>query len=180
MNIGIEVKIIALLLAVIALGISAFGLVHYGHSKGVAETTATYETALSKQKAAASLKLADETAKTRSIEQALQTFKNEQDLKDEKHQTIVAAMSTRLRGLAGPAGRLRDPNQTGCGSGGGGAQSATATATADRADDRAETGGLLSGPLTDLFLNITREADEINVAYTSCRADSIGIRKKIK
>lgn len=177
---SIEYKLIALLLAVIALGAAAFGLVHYGHSKGVAETTVTYEAALSKQKAEASLKLVDETAKTRRAELALQTFKNDQELKDVDHQKIVVAMSTRMRGLAGPAGRLRDPNQAGCGNSGGSTPSAAPAATADRADDRAETGGLLSGPLTDLFLNITREADEINVAYTSCRADSIGIRKKIK
>lgn len=173
---SIEIKIISLLLAVIALGAAAFGLVHYGHSKGVAETTATYEAALSKQKLEASLKLTDETAKTRRAELALQTFKNEQDLKDEKHQTIVAAMSTRLRGLAGSAGRLRDPNQTGCGSSGGSAPGAAAAATADRSDDGAEAGGLLSAELSGLLQQRTQEADVINIAYASCRADAFKVR----
>lgn len=174
---SLEIKLIALLVAVIALCAAALGLVHYGHSKGVAETTATYEAALSKQKLEASLKLTDETAKTRRAEIALQTFKNEQDLKDEKHQTIVAAMSTRMRGLAGPAGRLRDPNQAGCGSGSGSTPSADPTATADRPDDGAEAGGLLSKQLSGLLQQLTQEADVVNVAYASCRADAFKVRE---
>lgn len=173
---SLEVKLIACLLAVIALGAAALGLVHYGHSKGVAETKATYEDVISKQKLEAYLKLTAETAKTRSADLALQAFKNEQDLKDANHQTIITAMSTRMRGLAGPAGRLRDPNQAGCGNGGGSTPSADPTAPADRANDTAEAGGLLSAELSGLLQQRTQEADVINIAYTSCRADAFKVR----
>ena len=174
--IEIVVKLIGLLLAVIALGAAAFGLVHFGHSNGVAETTAIYETSLSKQKLEASVKLADAIAKTRIIELYLKDFKNEQDLKDENHQKIVAAMSTRMRDLAGTSGRLRDPNQAGCGNGGGSTPSGVPPATADRSNDTAEAGGLLSAELSGLLQQLAQEADVINTAYASCRADAFMMR----
>ena len=145
-----------------------------GYDRAMAEATAATNTL----KAQAAATLASETAKTRHAEQALQAIKNTQELQDAAHQNTVADLSDRLRRLAGPAGRLRDPHAAGCGGGSGGAPGAAATTPGDRAADPAQTGGLLSVPLTELLGRIVREADTINVAYASCRADAYAVRQQ--
>lgn len=143
-----------------------------GYNRAMAEATATTNAL----KVVAAATLASETAKTRSAEQALQDLKNTQELHDATHQKTVADLSSRLRSLAGSAGRLRDQHATGCGAGSSNAPAAAATATGDRADDAAQAGGLLSVPLTELLGRIVREADTINIAYASCRADAYAVR----
>ena len=145
-----------------------------GYNRAKAEATA----ALEKQKREAAGVLATETAKTRVAEQALKDFKTNQDIQDEKSQTTVADLSRRLRQLAGPAGRLRDPKAHGCGGGGGGATGADPAAPGSSAADPAEAGGLLSAELGGLLQQLTAEADAINVAYASCRADAYAVRSR--
>ena len=145
-----------------------------GYDRAMAEATA----ATNALKAQAAATLASETAKTRSAEQALQAIKNTQELEDAAHQNTVADLSGRLLRLAGPAGRLRDPHAAGCGGGSGGAPGAAATTPGDRADNSPEASGLLSVPLTDLLAKALRESDEINAAYTSCRADTYAVRQQ--
>lgn len=173
---SIQIKLIAFLLSVIALGGALLGYGHYQYGKGVKVTTSTYEAATAKQKAEAATTLASETEKTRSTEQALQTLKNQQELQDADHQKTVSALNDRLHSLAGTAGRLRDPHQTGCGSGGRGTEGKAAGATPDRADDGAEAGGLLSKELSGLLQRLQLEADGINIAYASCRTDAFAVR----
>ncbi len=173
MGIGAKLLMACVLLAAL------FGAEQYieglGYTRAVAECTARVE----KQKTDAAQTLAAETAKTRAAEKAVQELINQQDLQDATHQKTVSDLSDRLRRAAGPAGRLRDPNATaGCGGGGGSPQGAAASATGDRAADTPEASGLLSADLSGLLQRLTREADDINTAYISCRADSSAVRSQ--
>ena len=145
-----------------------------GYDRAMAEATA----ATNQLKAQAAATLASEAAKTRSAEQALQAIKNTQELQDAAHQSTVADLSDRLRRLAGPTGRLRDPHAAGCGGGSGGAPGAAATTPGDRAANHPEASGLLSAGLSGLFQRLQREADTINIAYASCRADAYAVRQQ--
>ena len=168
------------LILIAAVGALALGYVAWvDHQQDIGEARATerFTAATDRQKAEAERVLAVEVEKVAAAQAALQEFKNQQEIKDAGNQKTVAALSTRLRDLAGPAGRLRDPHAGGCGGGGGDAPAATAPAPGDRADDAAEAGGLLSKQLTGLLQARFREADEINTAYISCRADAFAVRR---
>lgn len=143
-----------------------------GYDRAKAEDTAS----INKQKAEAADKLAAEIQKTRTAETALQTFKNDQELKDATHQKTVASLSDRLRALSDPSGRLRDPHAGGCRPSGGGTPSEAAPTPGDRPADPAEASGLLSAELGGLLQRLAREADDINIAYASCRADAYAVR----
>lgn len=127
-------------------------------------------------KRAAADRLALEIQKTRAAETALQTFKNDQELKDATHQKTVASLSDRLRALSDPSGRLRDPHAGGCRPSSGSTPSEAAPTPGDRPTDPAETSGLLSAELSGLLQRLAREADDINTAYASCRADAYAVR----
>lgn len=170
-------KLLVLALAFVAPVAAVLGYGHRQYTQGVTTTTARYEAALAQQKAQAATLLATEIAKTRATEQALQTLKNQQELSDAKNQKIVAGLFDRLRGIAGPAWRLRDPNAPRCWPGSGSTPGAAASAPRDRAADPAEAGGLLSVQLSELLGRVLREADDINVAYSSCRADVYTVRE---
>lgn len=149
------------------------------HQQGVGEDRAVrrYETAITIQKTEARQTLAAETARVRTAEQALIDFKNQQEIIDAKNQSTVAGLDRRLRAATDTAGRLRDPNQTGgCGVGSGGATNAAGATANDRAADGANGAGLFSKPATDLFIRLTREADDINLAYIRCRAQALNDR----
>ncbi len=163
-------------LAAAALLAGAYALERHVEQRGYDRAAAEHTAAIQKLQAEAAATLATETAKTRSAEQALATAKNNQELKDAIHQKTISSLSDRLRAASGPAGRLRDPSATQCGGGGGSTPGDPATATAAGATDRAEAGGLLSEPLTELLQQLVREADDINAAYASCRADAYTLR----
>ena len=164
----------AVVLAAVASGLWA--LEAHVEQRGYDRAESIYKAAISAKKAEAAATLASETAKTRAIEASLQELKNHQEIEDASHKKIEADLSVRLRTLAGPAARLRDPNQTGCGGGGGGATSQAATGAGDSANDPAQAGRLLSTQLSGLLQRLQFEADTINDAYASCRADSYGVR----
>ena len=137
------------------------------------------KTAVAEQKAEASAELAAAGARVLETERKLSSARAQQELKSAKDQNTVAALRGQLRDMsrAGGGPGLRDPHsEAGGGSSGGGAGGAAAATASDSAVDGAKTGGVLSAPLEELFLRITREADEINLAYAACRADSISIR----
>lgn len=167
----------------VAAGLAAIGaaVLGYGHSRynlGVKTTTDRYEQALSKQKTEAAQLLAEATGRVLVFERKLAAERAAQEVKDADNKTKVAALSAQLRAAAGTAGRLRDPNQVGgCGAGGGGATAPAAAASSPGGDDRAQAGGLLSEPLSRLLLRITREADEVNLAYIACRTDAYSVRQ---
>lgn len=168
----ILIKIGAVLAVLVLLFLGEQYIERRGYDRAMSEAQAQIEGS----KRAAADRLALEIQKTRKAEQVLQTFKNDQELKDAKHQQTVATLTDRLRGLADSAGRLRDPNAGRCGPGGGSPQAEPPRAPGDRPDDPAEAGGLLSAQLSGLLQQLTREADDINVAYASCRADAYAIR----
>lgn len=170
-------KIIAALIAFIALAAAVLAYGEHREAYGVQVTTDHYEAAIKAKDAEAATKLADETEKTRLLERALQAARNNQELKDANNQKTVTDLSDRLRRAAGQSGRLRDPNAVaGCGPSGSGAPGAAAATPGDRPADAPQAGGLLSAELTGLLQRLQREADEINGAYDSCRADSYAVR----
>jgi hypothetical protein len=144
--------------------------------RGYQRATAEASNALQAQKREAAAVLATETAKTRAAEQALRDFKTNQDIQDAKAQSTVADLSRRLRQLADQSGRLRDPHAPGCGAGSGSAPSEAAPAASGGAEHPAEAGGLLSEQLTQFLFEQAASADDINVAYISCRADAYTVR----
>lgn len=161
---------------VLALLVGLFFGEQYIEGLGYSRAQAEYEGAIRDQKKEAATLLATETDKARAAESALQAVKNKQELQDAANQKKVAGLSARLRDLAGPAGRLRDPNAARCGGGGTGAQRQAAGSANDRADDYTEAGGLLSARLSGLLQQLGREADDINDAYASCQADAFAVR----
>ena len=156
--------------AALAVVVLLYSGVQVIEQRGYDRATAKHTAALEALKRSAAETLARETQAARAAEQALQTFKQAQELTDAQHQQAMASLSDRLRSLAGPAGRLRDPHAAGCGAGRGGAQVSHAAAPAGGAGDAAEAGGVLSEPLDRLLRQLAGEADAINVAYASCRA----------
>lgn len=172
---GIVIKIVA----VVALLAALFFGEQYIEGRGYDRAKAEDKAAIEKAKREAADTLASETNKTRIAERALQDLKNTQELKDASNQKTVAALSDRLRGLSGSAGRLRDPNAdraTGCGAGGGSTPGEAAPAPGAGTANPAEAGGLLSADLSGLLRRLAAEADTINDAYTSCRADAYAVR----
>lgn len=166
--------VLALLVALVAcvfLGVK--GIDQRGYQRAQVEATA----ALEEQKRQASKLLATETAKTRAAEEALRTNKLNQDKKDAQAQSTVADLARRLRQLsADNAGRLRDPNAPSCGGGGSGTSAEAATTTGPGGEHPAHAGGLLSAELSGLLFRLASEADAINAAYASCRADALQVR----
>jgi len=160
------------------LSITSGYLIWANHQQGIGEARATgkYNTLIEAQKKEAAIVLAGETARVVSAERALQDFKNRQEVKDAGNKKTVDTLSARLRDLA-VNGRLRDPH-AGRGSGGGGASGAVASGTGNRPDNGAETPGLLSAELSGFLGQRLKEADEINNAYISCRADAEAVRSR--
>jgi hypothetical protein len=165
--------------AVLALLAVLFFGEQYIEQRGADRQSAVDNAAIQKQKTEAADELASETTKVRKAEQALQEVTTTINVKDYEHEKTVADLSDRLRRAAGPAGRLRDPNAAGCGGGGGGTQSEVAGPAGDRPGDPAEAGGLLSADLTGLLQRLQLEADTVNDAYTSCRAQAIAVRVQL-
>lgn len=135
------------------------------------------KTAIEKIKADAAKELADQTGKTLALQAKLQDLKDAQEIRDAQNRKAVAVLSDRLRAAGGPTLRLHDPFQIGgCGGGGGSPAPQGAASAVGSGDNPAEAGGLLSAELTGLLGSLTREADDINVAYISCRADAQSLR----
>lgn len=117
-----------------------------------------------------------EHERVRAAEIQLTRALRDQEKKDASTKTQVADLQRRLdAAVARNAGRLRDPN--GCGAPRQPA-GAAAPAAEHRAADRAEADGLLSAQLTGLLQRLAREADEVNAAYASCRADALRLREE--
>lgn len=137
-----------------------------------------WEAKLDKQKVEASNLLAVETAKVGALELKWSTFKNQQEIRDGKAQQVVAGYKNRIASLlSSNGGRLRDPNaETGCRDSGGGPKSQTPPSPGNSAEHPTPTGGLFSEEASRLFIELTSEADQINLAYASCRADSLNLR----
>jgi hypothetical protein len=134
---------------------------------------------LSDERAKSATRLANETAKVLKITQELIAVRAAQEKTDaDAKNTVDTLRADLLRlGRAGGAGGLRDPFATPCRSRPADRPGATAVAGGE---NPAEAGGLLSAQLEGLLLKLASEADDINVAYASCRADSLTLREKLK
>lgn len=168
-----------LLAAAFFAGITVSYFAWRAHQRDIGEQVATvrYETVITEQKEVAQRTLAKVTADVRAKEKALTDFKNTQEIKDAKARKIVADLSTRLRDNAGVTGRLRDPQAAGCGGGSDNPDDLNPPNAIARAGNQPETGGLFSAGASQLLSRLTHEADEINLAFGSCKADAISIRQ---
>lgn len=144
------------------------------HQQDIGEQRATqrYKAALAVQKTQAAELLATETTRANEAERRARELIAQQEKRDAKNLKTIGALDARLRALAGPDGRLRDPHAApGRWCGGGGPEGAPPAGPADRPADKPEAGGLLSAELSGLLRARLTEADQINLAYASCRAD---------
>ena len=173
---SLQLKLIGAVVTLFWLGASVWMYGSSQYAKGAESVRMTYAHAIDTQKIEAAKTLAIETEKTQTLTDALYTAKNQQELQDAKHKTTIDTLARDLRAAAGPGGRLRDPNAAGCGRSSDSATGDVAATSGNRADDGANGGGLLSIELTSLLSRLGAEADAINDAYTSCRADAYSVR----
>lgn len=171
-----------IILGVVVLAVLG-SFVGYGEWRASSATAAEnqrWEGAVSKLKAAAATELGAEIRKTLEAERKLSAALAAQEKTDADNAKTVADLRADLRAKSRAAGGpgLRDPFAAGCGGGGGGAPGAAVAGADSGAADAAASTGLLSEPLEQLLLKITSEADEVNLAYISCRADSQAVRGK--
>lgn len=160
----------AILIGVVVIGYNV--RISAAERAGYAQAESVYRLKLARQTADAQQRLIAEQDLVRETERALRAARAQQEVKDATNQKELAALSNQLRALLNDAGQLRDPNAAPerCG---GAAPGQPAAVASGSADDGAQTGGLLSPQLTGLLQRLTEEADAINVAYISCRADAI-------
>jgi hypothetical protein len=167
-----------LIMAVIGLlwsaGITTGGYIK-GHVDGVATATKTCNANIAKQKEEANKIIAFEAARVEATEKRLRESKDNQEIQDANNQKKITVLSGRVRALSDVVGRLRDPN-AGRGPGSGSPQGGTPTDASNSVYNRAEAAGLLSIQLSGLLREKSLEADEINAAYISCRADAFSVR----
>lgn len=163
----IEYRLIASLVVASFIGLLGAYVYHLGYEKR--DIQAKLEIAHIKAEAAEKLKT--ETDKVTAIEANLRDFKDIQEFTDATNEKAVSILADKLH-----ASRLRDPNAVGCRS----AEAKDSTPADNRPTDGAEAGRVLSAQLTGLLAKLTREADEVNLAYISCRADSADIRAILK
>ncbi len=162
-------KLLGLALAIMALAAAVLGYGHHQYVKGTTVQQAIDQVATDKIKLAAAAELAAQKEKTRMAEQAYQDFVNKQELKDAQHKKLIDDLADKLQ-RSQSAGRLRDPNAApGCRLDSSGAPGKVSPVAGVGADNGAEADGLFSEPATRLFERLTREADDINAAYQSCR-----------
>lgn len=134
--------------------------------------------AVEAQKKAATALLKSLTDKVLEQQKTLNERHRAQEIRDGNNDATIARQAARLRALSRDAGGLglRDPNAAGCRCGGGGAEGAAPPAAGQGAGGGAQAPGLLSVQLERLLLRLTREADDVNGAYESCRADALNVR----
>lgn len=164
------------LLALLAGAVGLWWAEREAHARHAADQVRTqYEFALAQQRAQAAAELKAEQAKTAAIEQRWRAAITHQEAQDREHTATIQDLQRRVAAAAAAgAGRLRDPHAIAqCGPGGGGPAAPGAPAAGPGAPDAPEAGGLLSAELTGLLQRLTREADDINAAYASCRAERL-------
>ncbi len=174
---GLVPRALALLALLAGLAAGIYALERHVEQRGYDRAAAEYTTAINQLQADAAARLANQITKTRATEQALNTAKNTQELKDATHQKTIVDLSDSLGRAAGPADRLRDPHAAQCWGSGSGTAGDPAPAPVAGAADPAQAGGLLSAQLTEILRGLARDADDINAAYASCRADAYTVRQ---
>lgn len=164
-------KWIAIVGVVVAIFAGEAYLMHRARMNGEAAASARYEAALTKQKVAAARALADAMIDVANAEKKLNDFKNTQEVKDAAANKTNLDQAARLRELAGPIGRLRDPFAApGCGGCRDDTEGEVAASANRGSGDAAAAGGLLSADLTRLLLWLAADADAVSAAFSSCKS----------
>ena len=193
----------AVVLPLLVCAAVAGGLVllhRHGHRAGYAQAQAAYEAELDRLHTQAAAQLLAATQKTQQAERALHHAKNLQEIIDAQAVDEISRMAQRWAqaapggvgagtgtgmgagtgsglgaGQLGPL-RLRDPHASSRGCSGGGPTSGAASPAGAGAADPPEAAGVLSEELARLLRALTIDADQINAAYASCRADAYTVR----
>lgn len=163
-------RLIGLLIAAAAvLGLLAAGT-RYVHNSATAKERGRWEIALDRQKkdAAAELDAANKQIQDLSARLLLEAADRQEN--DDANANQISDLERRLA----LAGRLRDPagSTPGRGSGSPPEPSPTAGTIQAGAGNTSEAPGLLSAELDGLLRRSFAEADRINIAYISCRAEN--------
>lgn len=166
----------ALVLAAVIgmLTVSYFGWRAEQRSIGAAQQREIDQREVDKLKAQAALALAAAVKGKDTAEEALRVAVRTQEDKDAKNQKTVVEFRRQLAAV----GVLRDPyaKASGCGGGSSGPATAVAAASSPGTSDGAEAAGVLSKELTGFLQQQADEADAVNLAYISCRADLLGLK----
>lgn len=164
--------------ALLAAALATAGLLWYNSEISAAEERGATAQRVVDQKAAEALKteaaklLQQETDKTAAVEKSLREFKTNQEIKDVEAVKYAGKQSARIASLVNANGQLRDPfGAGGCGQSSGGAQAQAGAGPSSGGDDPTQAQGLLSAKFSGFIRDKLAEADEINTAYASCRAD---------
>jgi hypothetical protein len=148
-------------------------LMHHERDSAVSEKNviqASYEQLTAKvirQKMEAAALLKKLTAERDALQARINEGHNAQEKKDANNVATVDRLSRQLASvqLRDPGARPRDCRA--------GPQGNAATTSGDRAADDAAGGGVLSDEATRFLRSFAREADDINAAYESARADAL-------
>ena len=163
---------VAVVLATLLAG-AVYKFRHDAIELGRSEVRAEWQAASDKQKAEAAALLATESAKVSAAEKRLREFKDSQEVRDVKASGVV----NDLRGKLLAAGRLRDPYAGGCGASSDTAKGTATAASSAGATDGGSDAGLLSERTSANLRELVAEADAINIAFASCKADALSVRK---
>jgi hypothetical protein len=142
---------------------------------GDAAATQRYNEAIAKQKAEAAAQLDDARKRVEKAEGVAAVLRQDQDLKDTKNAKAIADLRGQLRDARG----LRDPYAAPvqCGGSGASAGSESAASAAAGGNDTTQSAGLLSAQFAGMLQHWADEADAINIAYESSRADAQRLRQ---
>lgn len=158
-------KPLTLLLLVVGMVVGYQLWASYQQGIGEERATARYNLKIEIMKREAAVALAVENKRVIEAERSLVALKNTQEVKDAENRKIAGSLTARLHEL----GRLRDPN-AGRWGGSGGPGGQDSARSGDCSGNRAEASGVLSKSASDLLRKLALEADEINLAFISCRA----------
>lgn len=139
----------------------------------LAASATEMKAAIRAQKALATEKLNEATARAAALESDLKQALKLQENTDAHNLRTIADLRKRAAGV-----RLRDPWAGRRDSGGCPASEGPAAAD-DRSGDAADATRVLSPELAGLLFDRLEAADRINAAYASCRADSVRLRERM-
>jgi hypothetical protein len=178
---------LALRLIVATVAIGAVTTMYFSwatHQQRIGEdrATAIFNKQIEELQQKARVKLKEQNNLVLLAQKDLADFKNAQELKDATNKSTVASLNRRLRDLANAgSGRLRDPNADEiCRERSDPGPDTSFAGTSNSDNDAPKAGGLLSTALSELLQSVGEEADAINVAYISCRADSQALRERLQ
>lgn len=142
----------------------------YVHDNALRKEREKWQTRLFKQETEANALLETERDKREAVEKSMAEVLREQEGKDHENTLKIVDLRQQLRDA-----RLRNAAAA-TDKGGVDKVSADQPDPGDRGEDTAEGVGLFSELLAETLF----EADAINVAYASCRADAIAVRKALQ